>query len=298
MKHHYVPQFLMRRWTNEAGRLYGFALRNGNLVCKARAPEYTGYESGLYAIAVNTLGIDADIIEKKIFSPIDSKAASVLGKFERQEAISEDDHIAWTFFLNSLRLRQPDVLRFLRTQAQHNFRQNLVMQDRFQPPPGPLGTEQWFDRFLPGYMEAIPLLHWLPRMIVHDEVTARFAGLSWSLREFDDRHAKLLLSDLPIHWEGGFHEEGFLIQLPVGPSRVFFGTRSEGTQQFINQLRVPELIERINLTTLASSSRRIWASNRQEAQAFITANLNVFGQNYGDVATIAPWASEADEGRR
>ncbi|TAJ80483.1 MAG: DUF4238 domain-containing protein [Sphingobium sp.] len=43
MKHHYVPRFLMRRWTGEDGRLFSFSRRNRRIVCARRAPEHTGY---------------------------------------------------------------------------------------------------------------------------------------------------------------------------------------------------------------------------------------------------------------
>ena len=113
MKHHYVPQFLLRRWANASGKLYVFALRNGRLVCKDRSPEYTGYENRLYAIIANAFGLSTDVLERKIFAPIDSDASQVLQKLENHEALTADEHVAWTLFLSSLGVRQPNVLPFL-----------------------------------------------------------------------------------------------------------------------------------------------------------------------------------------
>lgn len=286
MKHHYVPQFLLRRWTNAAGKLHVFSIRNGGLVCSEHAPEYTGYENGLYAVMATVFGLSEDIIEKKLFGPIDNDAAKVLEKLEHRETINEDEHIAWTFFLSSLRMRQPDTLEFLRTEGMKLLKQTLSEQDMATLPPDAPTTEQWFNRHFPGALEATSLTSWLPRMIAHDGVMEAFSGLKWWIREFPPAEPKLLLSDLPIHWEGGFNEPGFMIQLPLAPHRIFFGARSEQT---LDQMPVSDLIKRANLTTLASSSQRIWGSAKNEAQAFIETNFDAIGKNVVTFDSLAPW---------
>lgn len=82
-------------------------------------PKYTGFEHELYGLVANALGVGQDHLEKRLFGPIDSNAAVVLDKLERHEVLSQDDHIAWTFFLSSLRMRQPDVLAFCATTGSH-----------------------------------------------------------------------------------------------------------------------------------------------------------------------------------
>ena len=283
----------MRRWTGEDGRLFSFSQRAGRTVCARRAPEHTGYESGLYAVIANAFGIDQDVIEKKIFSPIDNDAAVALDKLEQRQALSEEEHIAWTFFLSSLRMRQPDVLNFLRHEGFAHFQQTLAAQDAAQPPPGPLGTQQWFRLHRPGAVEAATLTHWLPRMIFEKQVLDCFGGLNWWIREFEPDQPKLLLSDLPIHWEGGFNEEAFLIQLPIAPNRVFFGARSKRTEEIIDHMPPGRLIERINRTSVASCVERIWASNREEAQATIEANRAILGVHVREFADMAPWLDAA-----
>lgn len=289
MKHHYVPQFLLRRWANEAGKLQVFAIRNGRLVCSELAPEYTGFEIGLYAIVANALGFSEDHIEKKLFGPIDNDAAKVLEKLERHEAITVDEHIAWTFFLSSLRVRQPDALDFLRTEGAKLLRHTLAEQDKATLPKGLPTTQQWLDRHFPGALGSTSLTSWLPRMIAHPEVMEAFGGVKWWFREFEPDAPKLLLSDLPIHSEGGLKDADFSIMLPIAPNRVFFGTRSAQTEQFLTQMAPAELIERVNRATLASSTDRIWASSRPDAQAFIEANLDAIGKNVVTFRSLARW---------
>lgn len=286
MKHHYVPQFLLRRWCNGAGKLQSFKLLNGRVLSTAQAPEYTGYENALYAIFANTLGIDEDHIERKFFSPIDSKAAEELARIERHELLDEDGKIAWAFFLNSLRIRQPDILTHLRTEGMRMFKRFLAEGDAALPEGWP-STEEWLEANLPGMMEVQALTSWLPRMVLHDEMTARFSALHWWTIEYRLEAPKLLLSDMPLYWEGRLHSDDFFIALPLAPDRLFFGTGSEKTRHFLNDLPGAELIYRVNRGSLASSRKRIWGADAAEGRAFIEANLDIVGADVIDFGDIA-----------
>lgn len=286
MKHHYVPQFLLRRWCNDAGKLQSFKLLNGRVLCTAQAPEYTGYENALYAIVANALGIDEDHLERKFFSPIDSKAAEALARIERHELLDEDGKIAWAFFLNSLRMRQPDVLAHLRIEGMTMFKRFLAEGDAALPEGWP-STEEWLEANHPGMTEAQALTSWLPRMVLHDDVTARFSDLRWWTIEYKPDAPKLLLSDMPLYWEGGFHTDDFFIVMPLAPDRLFLGAGSEATREYLNLLPSAELIRRVNRGSLASSRNRIWGVDAVEGRAVIEANLDIVGVdvvNFGDIA--------------
>lgn len=242
------------------------------------APRYTGYENGLYALIANAFDVDDNHLEQKLFAPIDSQAAVALHKIERRETITSDDKIAWAFFLNSLRMRQPDVLTHLRGEGMQMLKGNLAERDA-DLPAGALATEQWFNRNLPGVLEVHSLISWLPQMVIHDEMTDRFASLHWWVLKFRPEAPKLLLSDLPIHWEGGVHSDKFFIHMPIAPDRLFIGTATEATEKYLTELPTVELIYRVNRCSLASSSRRIWGSDTDDGGAFIEANLDAVGAN-------------------
>lgn len=286
MKHHYVPQFLLRRWCDAGGKLQSFKVLDGRVVSNALAPEYTGYEDGLYALGDNALGIEQDHLEKRLFGPIDNDAAVALGKIERREAITPDDKIAWAFFLNSLRLRKPDVIRHMRGQGMAVLKRFLAEGDTALPEGWP-SSEEWLAQHYPGMMEAQSLISWLSQSVLHDEMTKRFHDLNWWVLPFKPEAPKLLLSDLPIHWEGGVNTDQFFIQMPIGPDRIFFGTDSKATEDFLTNLPSVELICRVNRGSLASSSNRIWGADAAEGRAFIEANLDALGANVEPFDAVA-----------
>lgn len=295
MRHHYVPQFLLRRWTDTAGKLRIYKMRDGRLTRKDMGPKSTGYENGLYALVAGVLGFPEDHLEKRLFGPIDNNAAVALDKIERRAVLTDDDHIAWTFFLCSLRIRQPDVLEFLRTEGKQHHAEILANLDKESLPAGAPNTEQWFNRHFPGTIDAATLTSWLPRMILHDDVADRFSNLHWWCREFETDAPKLLLSDLPLHWEGGFNQPGFIIQLPIGPDRIFFGTASTETEQILGAMPADVLIPRVNRSTLASSSQRFWATTDGGLDAFVEANRDVIGKNVAPFRSFAPWNRKPPE---
>lgn len=304
MRHHYVPQFLLRRWTNATGKLRAYRIRDGRLTFGDLGPKFTAYENGLYAIAGAAFGFPADHLERRLFGPIDNAAAKALEKIEQREVLTEEDHIAWTFFLCSLRIRQPDVLEFLRTEGRKHQREILVELDQETLPPGAPTTEEWFNRHFPGGLDAASLTSWLPRMILHEEVLDRFGGLHWWCREFEADAPKLLLSDSPLYFNGGFAKPSFHIHLPVGPHRIFFGTTSADTEQALSELPVQELVERVNRATLASSTQRIWGTIDADDRAFVEANVDLIGLDVVPFRSFAPWnrpdhrgcASQASQG--
>ncbi|KWV95717.1 DUF4238 domain-containing protein [Erythrobacter sp. AP23] len=287
MRHHYVPQFLLKRWQDESGKVHLFGVKSGKLVSSKRTPKWTGFENDLYAIVANAIGLGSDVLERKVFSPLDNNAVKALEKLERHEALTEDDHIAWTFFMSSLRVRQPDVLDYLRQEGGQLVRRFLAEADAKTLGPGQMSSEQWFGENLPGAIDAIRLANIIPRMITHDEVTETFGSLKWWFREFAETDPPLILSDMPLHWEGGFKNPEFTIQLPIGPRRLFFGTRSEKIEQILSNIEPADLIARANRTSLASASQRVWAASDSPAQEFIEANLKSWGVNVVQFRSLA-----------
>lgn len=297
MNHHFVPQFVLRRWCNEAGKLQSFRIVHGRVACRATTPEYTGFEPRLYAIFSKVFGIDEDHLEKKLFGPIDSNGAVALAKIEQGGGLSEDDHIAWAFFLSSLRLRQPDMLAHLRNDGMAMMKRFLAEGDATLPKGWP-SSEQWLEAHHPGIMEAQALTSWLARIILRNEMTDRFAGLHWWVKVFKPEAPKLLLADQPLYWDGGLSTGKFYIQMPIGPDRVFFGTEAKETEAALDALPGAELIHRVNLATLASSSGRIWGIDADEGRAFIEANQEIVGKAVETIAQVSARrdASKAAQG--
>lgn len=289
MKHHYVPQFLLRQWLTDASptKIHVFTVRSGKLISKPRSPEYTGYENDLYALTHESVaGLGKHDLEEKLFKPIDSDAAVALWKIRDLTALTAYEHRSWTIFLCSLRIRQPDVLDFMRTDAVEHFRSTLAERDRETLADGWESTESWVEQRAPGFVENFGLSQ-VSAMIEHPEVMKAFGELNWWTYRFKPTDPKLLLSDFPLHFQGGITTPNFFISLPIAPDMVFFGTRIDHTEAQLRSLPSSELAYRINRTSVASASERIWASDRAEAYKFIEDSLPAKGENVETFRALA-----------
>lgn len=281
MKHHYVPKFLLRRWTDAAGNMHRYRLIDGHLKRRNVSPASTGYLPDLYSVSTEVWGVAKDHIEKEgFFGPIDNNAANALCKLERRITLAEKDHIAWTVFLCSLRGRQPDVIEFLRTDARQFHSDVLATLDSQNLPAGGTTTEQWFNSHFPGAIDTATFASWLPRMILNDEVVNRFGSLKWWCREFLADAPKLLLSDLPLQWERDLHDPGFFILLPIGPDRIFFGTASEETEDVLSRMPAADMIYKANRSALASCAQYFWAAPGSSLDDFVNESRHLIGKNF------------------
>lgn len=112
MRHHYVPQFLLRAWaeTRPDKKVEVFRLDNLGVPSSRRAPKYTAYEKNLYALTMPLVaGMEQQAVEEHLLRHIDNLAAGVLRKMTTTgfNGLTPENRSDWARFLMSLRLRQP-----------------------------------------------------------------------------------------------------------------------------------------------------------------------------------------------
>lgn len=83
MKHHYMPCFYTKRWTNKLNRLVCWSRKYGKLLSNSHAPSHVGFEHNLYA-KNKTCEIEKHSIETELFAKIDDKAAKIFNKIENK----------------------------------------------------------------------------------------------------------------------------------------------------------------------------------------------------------------------
>jgi hypothetical protein len=130
MRHHYVPQFLLRAWadTMKDKKVETFRLDLQGLPSSRRSPKFVAYEEDLYALSQKSVaGMEQQAIEKHLLRHIDEHAARVRSKLicAGFSGLTYEDKCDWTRFLMSLRLREPQVVQKLRTEASEYLKASL-----------------------------------------------------------------------------------------------------------------------------------------------------------------------------
>ena len=154
MRHHYVPQFLLRSWTDctSDGKIEVFRVDLNPLSSTRHTPKYTGFEEDLYALSMPVVaGMEQQAIEKKFLKIVDNYAALVRNKLENEglRTLTLEERRHWAIFLMSLRLRQPEIIQFLRSEAANHLKTTLATQpEQYEELAGeddPLTLEKWTE---------------------------------------------------------------------------------------------------------------------------------------------------------
>ena len=108
MRHHIVPRFLLRAWSDGAsdGMFQEFRLDVKGLPTTRRMPKATAYQDNLYAFTKPVVaGMSRQAIETDLLRHIDNYAAPVRVKMEKHglKSLSITERQDWVRFLMSLR---------------------------------------------------------------------------------------------------------------------------------------------------------------------------------------------------
>ncbi len=117
-RHHFVPQFYLRKWYPPNGDHFFLYSRDsrGQLRSRARPSKAVGFETDLYASNPDGLNFrleKSQEFERDFLGPIDNAASLVHQKILSSgiRSLTEQDRLSWSKFVSSLLERHPDRVR-------------------------------------------------------------------------------------------------------------------------------------------------------------------------------------------
>ena len=162
MRHHHIPEFLLREWadTSSDRMVEAFRLDIEELPSKRWAPKATVYEQDLYALTESSVaGIRRQAVETEFIQQLDNSAANVLRKLATTgfSDLTEQDRVSWSCFVTSLLSRTPEAIALIQELGQHHINASLAdkpeeyeaLADAFDPPT----LTKWLEANLPGFIE-------------------------------------------------------------------------------------------------------------------------------------------------
>lgn len=140
-RNHYLPQFYLRRFCNDAGLvLRTFRGMDDALHEKPFVPKATGFENDLYTLvnwAPSSRTARPDTIEKEFFGPIDHHGAQVVERLDQvaPSELSSEERTQWALFVNSLLERHPQRVFVGDRKAEQSARAlREELRERWGPP--------------------------------------------------------------------------------------------------------------------------------------------------------------------
>jgi hypothetical protein len=280
LRHHYVPQFLLRVWAEATpdGKVEVFRLDLPALRSPRRSPKHTGYEDDLYALSRPVVaGMEQQAVEKHILRDVDDLAARVRRKLAEHglRSLSPTERMDWVRFLVSLRLRQPSVVQKLRIDSAEHLRRTLAVQPeqyeaiaQFDDAPT---LDEWTEQRYPGLIENFGLSIFA-NIIGDYDVGNLMLRMKWWLWDFSNAKHDLLLADHPCIFTSGLDDEALVIALPISPTKAFMATRSDASAEALRRQRPQHLAMRLNESSLAQARTRVYGRDAS-ASRFIRNRL-------------------------
>jgi hypothetical protein len=216
MRHHYIPQFLLRSWAENTtdGKIEVFRLDLKHIPSSRLTPKHTGYEENLYALTRPIVaGMDQQAVEKQFLRHVDNLGARVRQKLDGEglRALTLDDRTDWARFIMSLRIRQPNVVEMLRNMATDRFRETIKTRpEEYEELAGvddPPTLEEWTEKTFPGLIEnfGLSIFH---KLVDNPKIGDKILKMKWWVWDFSEVPYDLLIADHPCIFTTGIDDPG------------------------------------------------------------------------------------------
>lgn len=282
MRHHYIPEFLLKVWTESTldNKVEVFRLDLAGVPSNRYSPRHTGYEKDLYALSRDQVaGLDAQHVETKILKPVDNDAAVVLKKLllGRLNDLTKAENVNWVIFLMSLRVRRPEFVNFLKSDEPKKLIGSAIKNPKkhgfSSENPDPHAVREFIEKKEPGLTDNLAMVHFGDFITDRDDAM-EIGRMTWSLHHFRNQKHHLLLSDDPlIFTEKSIDHPDLIIMLPVSPDKVFIATKTIFATRWIRQHRAKDVVRYINEWSVFQAKKRIFACDRSQHR-FILNRIN------------------------
>lgn len=246
MKHHYVPEFYLKRWaTNGLVPGYYWAKDAGRIASKKKGAKAFCNEVDLYALEAVSAEIE-QAMETRFFGQIDNQAGKLINRVASDDFrnFSQVECCDWARFLNSLELRRPSIITNLRNRVANEFLESLDEDEEILEAMKKEGVEDSPSQFLkninPSYVQNRMLLT-IQTVIDSQKIGQSYLDMAWMRKNLSEGGIDLITNDQPFVRIGGLGDSNCICYLPLDPQNIFFCSndmqqlnriRAEGAREF------------------------------------------------------------------
>lgn len=282
LKHHYIPEFYLKRWAApEDDKLCQWQRHRGIVKPLRVYPAQTGYVHRLYELKDFPPNL-AQQVESRFFQSVDTQAANALSYMEhdgRDAGWSDKLRSAWARFLISLLLRCPEDLAKMRPAWERDF---FTVPDEVEERFRQEASSEAFSSFR-SYLESLPLrsrekpfFELLISLMSSQHLGELLINMHWAVINATDDWP-LYTSDRPVVMtEGLDHHDGYIL-LPIGPTRLFVAATSIDTIRKAEQYSRGSLTKYVNQLVIQHAVRFAY-TQRDNCQRFIQNRMNTVYQ--------------------
>lgn len=272
-KHHYLPEFYLKQWTGDDGRLVRYAAVPNGLHVRRVFPSQVGFEVDLYRRPGELEDeVKAQSLETQFFQPLDQDAADALTMLLSPAPWHWDERnrSGWTRFLRSLHHRTPEhmsatlsKLKDLREEAFENLKgKYLANGDEPKLELFEILREKWKEK-----EDDLALVRLLPKIIENQNIGDAINNAFWRVFQIGSDAFPFMTSDNPIIFRP-LKLPGGHIALPISPSKLFAAALQEETLDLIGSMTSKALARQVNQTVI-ERARKVAIASDLRSEAFV-----------------------------
>lgn len=261
-RHHFVPRFYLEHWVGTDGKLACYRWMRGRVVVSRLGPRSVAYREELYTLPTAPEH-QRQSIEREFFAPVDERAARVHRELVSvgTSALSRQDRTDWAVFLLSLRVRTPQSVERIRTDATAEFLQMLDRDpeqwDELRQAADPSTLREWVQENMPAMIENYgPSM--LPQLITDSRPLRHIVGMHWWTTRLAGA-SEFLTSDHPCVYTHGYGHRDCVIALPLTPTVVFYAANREELRADLNTRTSQAIAIRTNQSVVSQASEYAFA---------------------------------------
>lgn len=286
-KHHYIPEFYLKRWAGADNRLIEFCRRHrSKVVARPTFPGGTGYIRGLYSIQ-NAPAHIKDILENKFMMLADGIASRSLDMMLNEHVVpTGPEKHGWARFMLSLLYRTPEgvarSVAMIRSFYEGDGLSRLQHAYEEARTPDDPATPEEYLKLHGERMEGRMLVEHIMTIIESPRVREKLLAMQWHLGRLENLAHPLLTGDRPIIMTNGISHPDSHIVMPLSPNHVFVAVnRHSEARKIMRMSRNGELARRMN-DRIARQARNFVYANEASQLRFIERRL-------GEKATCSPF---------
>lgn len=270
--HHYLPIFYLSRWQGPKEQVVRYYRPHDRVIASAISPSNTAFEPRLYTLE----GFPEEMqqaIEREYMAPVvDNYAADALEILitRNSAALTAKVREAWTRFLLSLQLRDPQSLIEIQKSSLDVLRMNMskpdAEYDAIKRACDPATPYEYVEKYAPQLLQNIGKT-FLPKLIDHEKIGTHIMRMYWWTIDLSHSKVDLLTADRPVLRYEGLAHHNCLITLPLSPSLLFVAAnRSDIVGQILRQHTLTDIAKKANRDVVARASMHVYGKTAAHLQ--------------------------------
>lgn len=274
-KHHYIPTFYLKNWSNADDEVCEMRKFPRNLSIKHKSPKATGFADNLYRIE----GLpeeEAQQLESVFLSLADNDANLALRKLLGSgEALDARERSGWSRFIASLIFRNPQAVQEIKNAIVDMWKkgtETIAEEYAKKKQPGdPETAEEYFEL----YHKEVPHIdaaNFIRNIIDAGKVAPTIFAMDWSVIDLKKSDYPLLTSDRPLHMPNGLGNQDSFVAMPIGQKQLFLAATSPDFKRVLRSQKPLEVVKRVNKATVKGAREYVWGGDETQAE-FVRKHL-------------------------